>query len=78
MFVSGDVETLCEKILSIPQHLTNNHVFPNNKKHLKCAHGDLSQEERNKPWLEEGSKVKAYCANIFVADYFVIIRNFLH
>ena len=54
----GDVESLREKILSIPQHLTNNHVFPNNKKHLKCSHGDLSQEDRNKPWLQDNSKVK--------------------
>ena len=54
---SGDVETLREKILSIPQHLTNNHVFPNNKKHLKCSHGDLSKEDRNKPWLQDNSKV---------------------
>ena len=50
------METLREKILSIPCHLTNHHHFPNNQKHKKCSHDDLSQEERNKPWLEEGSK----------------------
>ena len=53
---SGDVDTLREKILSIPLHLTNHHQFPNNQKHKRCSHNDLSLEDRDKPWLEEGSK----------------------
>ena len=53
----GDEVTLREKILSIPHHVSNNHHYPNNLMHKKCAHGDLSLEERNKPWLKEGSKV---------------------
>ena len=56
ILITVDVETLREKILSIPCHLTNHHHFPNNQKHKRCSHDDLSQEERNKPWLEEGSK----------------------
>ena len=53
----GNEADLKEKILSIPHHCSNSHQFPNNNHHLACSHGDLSEDERQKPWLEEGSKV---------------------
>ena len=46
---------LKEKINSIPEHLTNKHVFPSNKQHLRCAHADL--DDRTKAWLDPESKV---------------------
>ena len=60
----GDEEELKEKILSIPHHCSNSHHFPNNKHHRSCSHGDLSCEERQKPWLVEGSKVRTKMAKI--------------
>ena len=49
---------LREKVLSIPLHCANHHKFPSNEKHRTCSHSDLVGEERNKPWLKEGSKVR--------------------
>ena len=46
---------LKEKILSIPQHCSNNHVFIGNKEHLTCSHGPLG--DRTKAWLPSDSKV---------------------
>ena len=46
---------LREKILSIPYHCVNVHTFPENKEHLVCSHGPLS--ERKKTWLKPESKV---------------------
>ena len=56
-YPEGSEEDLKEKILSIPHHCSDSHLFPNNKHHTACAHGDLCEEDRQKPWLEEGSKV---------------------
>ena len=46
---------LKEKILSIPQHCSNKHVFIENKEHLTCSHGPLG--DRTKAWLPSDSKV---------------------
>ena len=47
---------LKEKVLSILDHITNNHSFPKNSKHLKCSHGDLGPEElRTKPFISKNS-----------------------
>ena len=48
-------EMLKEKILSIPQHLTNNHEFQENSHHMRCAHEPLSEEvARTRPWFKSG------------------------
>ena len=47
---------LREKILSIPDHLSNKHVFPSNKHHLRCSHGDLVGTS-TKAWIDPDSKV---------------------
>ena len=57
IFYSGNEIGLREKVLSIPLHCSNHHTFPNNVKHKACSHGELCGEDRNKPWLVEGSKV---------------------
>ena len=44
---------LKEKISSIPDHLTNRHVFPANKHHSVCSHGYLG----DKAWLDPESIV---------------------
>jgi hypothetical protein len=47
---------LKEKVLSILDHVTNQHSFPTNTKHLKCAHEDLGPEQqRTKPFLKKNS-----------------------
>ena len=47
---------LKEKILSIVGHVTNKHSFEQNKKHIRCSHGDLSPEDvRTRPFLHEQS-----------------------
>ena len=55
----GNLEMLREKVLSIPGHLTNTHVFPGNKYHDSCQHGDLS-----KAWLSPDSKVRFSISNL--------------
>ena len=54
--VTGDAELLEEKLLSIVEHVSNNHEFPNNKKYKKCPHPPIL-EERSKAWLAPGSLV---------------------
>ena len=46
---------LREKILSIPMHCSNIHIFVGNKEYLTCAHGPLG--DRTKAWLSSDSKV---------------------
>ena len=54
---TGSEAELKEKIRSIPHHCSNSHSFPNNIHHKDCSHGDLSGEDRQKSWLEDGSLV---------------------
>ena len=49
---------LKEKVLSIPLHLCNVHVFPNNKYHKACAHKELGAH--SKAWLSPDSKVNVF------------------
>ena len=41
-----DPELLKEMLLSIPDHISNEHVFVNNKKYKGCPHPNLPLEER--------------------------------
>jgi hypothetical protein len=50
----GDALLLREMILSIPQHVSGVHTFPENQLFRRCLHEELTGE-RNKPWLKEGS-----------------------
>jgi hypothetical protein len=50
----GNALLLREMVLSIPQHVSGVHHFPENKLFKKCQHEDLSGE-RTKPWLKPGS-----------------------
>jgi hypothetical protein len=45
----GNALLLREMVLSIPQHVSGVHHFPENKLFKKCQHEDLSGE-RTKPW----------------------------
>ena len=53
---SGDGVLLKEKLLSIPDHLTNKHSFEGNLKYKECAHDEL-EASADKPWLKEESLV---------------------
>ena len=46
-----------EKILATIHHCSNSHTFAINKYHKACGHGELRDEDRYKPWLDEGSEV---------------------
>ena len=49
---------LKEKIFSIVDHMTDNHVFEENTEHKKCEHPPLPDDGiRTRPWLKTGSKV---------------------
>ena len=62
-FSENEVD-LKEKICSIPLHCSNHHKFRNNTEHKKCAHSPIKTNDRSKPWLKEGSKVRlVYRAN---------------
>ena len=54
---SGDGVLLKEKLLSIPDHLTNKHSFEGNLKYKECAHDEL-EASADKPWLKEESLVR--------------------
>jgi hypothetical protein len=58
IYVEGNLTMLKEKILSIPLHCSNIHVFPGNKEHMACSHGPLG--DRTKAWLKPDSKVRIY------------------
>jgi hypothetical protein len=55
----GDPVLLREMILSIPLHMQNIHVFPNNTKFKQCSHLQLPTG-RDKKWLEPGSLVTIF------------------
>ena len=57
MFVFlGDHNVLREKLLSIPDHISNKHTFPWNKHHKECGHRPLPGE-RPKAWFDEDEMV---------------------
>ena len=55
--IVGDRQLLEEKILSIPDHISNTHVFKNNKLYKRCGHPDLGNGNRDKSWLKKGELV---------------------
>ena len=55
LVVAGNHQLLEEKILSIPEHITNNHMFPDNTEHKMCNHPILTG--RSKKWLGKESLV---------------------
>ena len=61
--ISGKPTLLREKLLSIPDHISNCHVFPSNTEHLACNHLPLTGD-RAKAWLRP--------------DSLVIIKNISH
>lgn len=44
-------------MLSIPMHMQNLHVFPDNESFVQCSHLALPQTGRDKKWLQPGSLV---------------------
>ena len=54
---SGNHQLLREKILSIPEHLSNTHTFDDNEEHKKCSHPPLTGQ-RSKKWLSKDSLVR--------------------
>ena len=46
-----------EKILSIPEHISDQHSFPQNTEHKKCQHPDYPVGTRTKAWLLPDSLV---------------------
>ena len=51
-------EMLKEKIFSIVDHMTDNHIFEENSEHKKFEHPPLPDDgSRTRPWLKTGSKV---------------------
>ena len=51
----GNLKLLEEMILSIPEHISNNHKFPHNTVLKACSHGNLSAKDREKAWLHPDS-----------------------
>ena len=56
MLYAGDPELLREKLLSIPDHISNVHDYPDNQQYKCCPHSLLTGE-RKKAWLLPGSLV---------------------
>lgn len=52
----GNHQLLKEKLLSIPEHISNIHHFPTNSQHRTCCHPPLTGE-RSKAWLNKDSLV---------------------
>ena len=57
LFFTGNHKMLEEKILSIPEHITNQHTFPNNNQHKQCSHPIPIVGGRDKKWLRPDSLV---------------------
>ena len=55
--LAGNHKLLKEKILSIPDHISNTHVFPSNTDHKACNHPPLTGD-RSKAWLSKDSMVQ--------------------
>ena len=58
----GNHQLLKEKILSIPEHISNTHTFPDNTCHKACAHTPLTGT-RSRAWLRKDSMV--HLVNVF-------------
>ena len=58
--VTGDAVRLREMILSIPQHMSNSHQFPENSSFKECSHLQLPQTGRDKKWLKPDSMVSNF------------------
>ena len=54
-----------EKILSIPEHITNQHTFPNNDQHKQCSHSIPIEGDRDKKWLRPDSMVSFFLYHYF-------------
>ena len=63
---SGDPDILKEKLLSIPDHISNVHTFPDNSKYMMCPHPPPAKD-RAKAWLAPGSLV-AICRKKNIID----------
>lgn len=50
----GDADLLREMVLSIPQHCSGVHVFPDNRHFQRCLHGDLPEGDE-KHWIPKDS-----------------------
>ena len=50
--LSGDPVLLTEKLLSIPDHICNEHVFSDNQVYMACPHPILDGD-RHKCWLSK-------------------------
>jgi hypothetical protein len=59
MIFVGDAALLREKLLSIADHLSNKHEFPENSLYKACAHGEVVASAE-KPWLDEDSLVQQF------------------
>jgi hypothetical protein len=58
--VTGDAVRLREMILSIPQHMSNSHQFPENSSFKESSHLQLPQTGRDKKWLKPDSMVSNF------------------
>lgn len=53
----GNAELLLEKWTSVVHHVSNQHVFPENRLYTECQHGELEETlERRTKWLPRDSK----------------------
>ena len=55
--ILGNHQLLREKILSIPDHISNQHSFPLNTEHMKCQHPEYAEGTHSKAWLLPDSLV---------------------
>jgi hypothetical protein len=46
--------------MSIPMHMQNLHVFPENVRFVQCSHLELPQTGRDKKWLQPDSLVNNF------------------
>ena len=60
---AGDPELLREKLLSIPDHISNVHDYPDNQQYKCCPHSPLTGE-RKKAWLLPGSLVIIWVSSV--------------
>ena len=49
--LEGNLTLLREKVLSIPGHIKNVHMFPSNEEYKECGHANIDRR-----WVGQGSK----------------------